>query len=163
MLALADTLLDSAETSPDHRDLLLRPAAFFTRLAAATAETVRDLNNIRRELFQDHLDLLRRDEPGSPNPGVQEATVALLDCYWRDRKQLPQWGVVQRSTSAFRRRGRGLVTKLHPPTWQEDVTLETWYTLDLKTLYWSDPLSAEEAVATSPSEFRTISVHSQHL
>jgi hypothetical protein len=35
MLALADFLLDCAETSPDTRDRLLRHAVFLTRLAAA--------------------------------------------------------------------------------------------------------------------------------
>ena len=43
----------------------------------------------------------------------------------------------------------GIVTKLHPPSWKEDITWEMWDTLDHKMLYWSDSLPAEAAVATS--------------
>lgn len=231
-LAAAHSVLDCAETSPKQRHLLLRQAAFLTRLAAAlllepefpalpqgfwrlldrdrarqaavqlsesqvcqwqshtqrglqptpysrhagrpqaeidyrlaaaTAETLCDLKTVRRELFQDYLDLLRCEEPGSANPGVQEASLALLEGYWRDRKRLPRLGVVHRSTAVLRRPWwRGIVTQLHPPSWKHDVTWEMWDSLDRKTLYWSDPLPAEDPVATSLSECRTISVNSQH-
>ena len=134
------------------------------RLAAETTETLKDLNTLRRELFQDYLDLLRRDEPSSPNPEVQNASLMLLDCYWRDRKRLPRLGVVQRSTAVPRRCWwRGIVTAMDPPTWKKEVTWELWKSLDHKTLYWSAPLPADDAVAPSLADCRTISVTSQDL
>ena len=48
------------------------------RLAAQDRRVVARPESHRLELFQDYLELLRRDEPASSNPEVQEASLALL-------------------------------------------------------------------------------------
>jgi hypothetical protein len=110
------------------------------RLGAETAETLRQLEMVRRELLHEYLQL-HGDSNTSTNPEVHAASLALLNRYWRSRQRLPE--MASERPSKPRRRRRAIAAQLHPPLWKHEVTWELWQTLEQRYLFWSDPSSPD--------------------
>jgi hypothetical protein len=137
-----------AEPAPNDRN----PGAPLTdterRLGAETAETLRQLEMVRRELLNEYLHL-HGDSNTSMNPEVQAASLALLDRYWKSSQRLPEMVSERPSKPSPRRSRRAIADHLHPPLWKHEVTWELWQTLDQRYLFWSDPPSSPDPTPLS--------------
>ena len=124
------------------------PGALLTdtdrRLGAETAETLRQLEMVRRELLHEYLHL-HADSNTSTNPEVHAASLALLNRYWRSLQRLPEMA----SERPSKPRRRAIAAQLHPPLWKHEVTWELWQTLEQRYLFWSDPPSSPDPTPLS--------------